>query len=955
MTAAPPENVRKRFGLRRLQAELRRRIGPLCIALGLAVGVWTALGPQRAKSVVPMVLGFAVAATLFTIGSGLPAREASDPEPELGSEVAPSWRRRVRLGAVLGGALLVAALIAFARADSASVWGWRLYVLALVVAFLPLLGRGAAAVHDFPPIAPWEWLALFGVLALAALFRFHLIAEKPYGVWYDEAENALEATHIVRDPSYRPVFVAGLSQMPALPFYYFAPFVATLGSNVLAVRVATTLAALAAVAACWLLARALFGRAEGLIAAALLAVSRWHITFSRFGMTMIFMSLFVPLTLYLFVRSQRRQSARTAALAGLALGLGLQFYYAMQAIAGVLVFNLGHRLVLPRIRRARALGLFLVTVAAAAFVYAPVLQYAAKHRHEFAERMATVSIVPSGSPAQLARLFLEDSPKRRETLAKLHTTLERHARMFHLEGDSNGRHNLPGRPMLDPLSGLLFVVGLCWTLVRIRDPRSSLLLLWFVAALAPGVFSLEFEAPQAARTFGVTPLLAIFAALPLAQASRALAASSERARSACAALVPALCVGVVAVGTWHTYFSVQLFDPAVWSAFSIQETKIAHVVRDEGRGADVWVPETLLDTPTQELILGRHLQAKAFRAGRDLPLVPDGRRALLFVLGEEKDAIHRLQSYYPHASLTPFGPPRPDGGEGEPVLWIARIPPADIAALAGWTMGFAGASGARVTAHVMRADWEWSTVAARIASTVAVRGVLRVSEYGPHRVTVTSSQPVHLRIDELAVLSGRGRQSADMMLAIGDHDVALDVRLGSPGGRTTLTWQPPRSPSEEPLPPSRMYSASLAGGLVGSYIRGLDPTAHPVFAQVDPQVAFYFHNLPLPRPFSVTWKGEVFAATAGEYRFGTNSINASSVRVDEREVVANEGLNTYREGATPLTPGWHAIEVRYANSTDYAQIYLYWVAPGRAKEVIPSQALRPAPPAVLPATPAPAR
>jgi hypothetical protein len=935
--------------LDRLPAELRRGIGPLCLALGAVVGLWTALGPQRAKHVVPMVLGYAATVVLVTAGCGLPAREVSDVEPETSPEPAPAWGRRVRIGTALGGVLLAAALVAFARADSVSVWGWRLWVLAVGVVLVTLLPRDGTGAREFPAAARWERLALFGVLVLAACFRLHLITEKPYGVWYDEAENALEATRILKDPGYRPVFVAGLSQMPALPFYYFAPFVATLGSDVLAVRVATTLAALAAVVACWLCARALFGPAEGVIAAALLAVSRWHVTFSRFGMTMIFVSLFAPLTLYLFVRSQRRQSARDAALTGLAFGLGLQFYYAMQAIAAVLAVNLGQRLAVARGHRARALGLFLVTVAAAAFAYAPVLQYAAKHRREFAERMATVSIVPWGSPTELGRLFLTDSPQRRETLAKLHTTLVRHARMFHLEGDSNGRHNLPGRPMLDPFTGLLFVVGLVWTIVRMREPRSGLLLLWFVAALAPGVFSLEFEAPQAARTFGLTPLLAILAALPLAQTGRAIAAVSERPHRLRAAILPVLCVGIVAVGTWHAYFSVQLFDQAVWSAFSIQETKIAHVVRDEGRGADIWVPETLLDTPTQELILGQHLQAKAFRAGRDLPLVPDGRRALLFVLGEEKDTIQRLERYYPHARLAPFGAPRPDGSAGEPVLWIVRIPPADIAALAGWSREFVGADGTHVTDHVVNADWDWSGVSVRRPATVAIRGVLRASEYGPHRVTIASTQPVRFSIDNLSVLTGRGRQSAAVVLAIGDHEVGLDVRLERRGGRTTMTWQSPKSQGDVPLPPSRMYAASLAGGLVGSYARGLDLGARMEFAQVDPQVAFYFHNLPLPRPFSVTWKGEVLAAIAGEYRFGTSSINGSAVRIDGREIVSNEGLNAYREGTAQLAQGWHTIEVRYANSTDYAQIYLYWAVPGRAKEVVPSQALRPAPPDLLPA------
>ena len=52
--------------------------------------------------------------------------------------------------------------------------------------------------------------------------------------------------------------------------------------------------------AVWLLGRELFSADVGLLAAAFLAVSRWHVDFSRFGMAIVFPTLFVPLTLYLF-------------------------------------------------------------------------------------------------------------------------------------------------------------------------------------------------------------------------------------------------------------------------------------------------------------------------------------------------------------------------------------------------------------------------------------------------------------------------------------------------------------------------------------------------------------------------------------------------------------------------------------------------------------------------------
>ena len=75
------------------------------------------------------------------------------------------------------------------------------------------------------------------------------------------------------------------------------------------VRLATTLVGLLAVVFVWLLGREMYGRDVGLLAAGFLAVSRWHVDFSRFGMAIVFPTLFIPATLYFWVRSQRRLSA----------------------------------------------------------------------------------------------------------------------------------------------------------------------------------------------------------------------------------------------------------------------------------------------------------------------------------------------------------------------------------------------------------------------------------------------------------------------------------------------------------------------------------------------------------------------------------------------------------------------------------------------------------------------
>jgi hypothetical protein len=87
-----------------------------------------------------------------------------------------------------------------------------------------------------------------------------------------------------------------------------------------------------------------------------------------------------------------------------------------------------------------------------------------------------------------------------------------HLEMWHVAGDRNGRHHAPGAPLLDPVAGALFAVGIA--LLALRRERLSLLLgAWLVVGLSPGILSAN--APHAMRSLGALAPAAIIAALAL--------------------------------------------------------------------------------------------------------------------------------------------------------------------------------------------------------------------------------------------------------------------------------------------------------------------------------------------------------------------------------------------------------------------------------------------------------
>ena len=84
------------------------------------------------------------------------------------------------------------------------------------------------------------------------------------------------------------------------------------------------------------------------------------------------------------------------------------------------------------------------------------------------------------------------------------------AGMFFIQGDLNGRHNFPGKPMLNPIQTLLFIVGFLVCLKNWRKYYNSFFLLFFVIGIIPPLLTYPWENPNSLRAVTVLPSLAYF-------------------------------------------------------------------------------------------------------------------------------------------------------------------------------------------------------------------------------------------------------------------------------------------------------------------------------------------------------------------------------------------------------------------------------------------------------------
>jgi len=87
--------------------------------------------------------------------------------------------------------------------------------------------------------------------------------------------------------------------------------------------------------------------------------------------------------------------------------------------------------------------------------------------------------------------------------------------IFLIKGDTNGRHNYPNKPALNPIIGTFFILGLLIALFHIKNKYHLLFLFWFFLSLAPTLVTYPWENPNMLRTFTVIPSLVYFVGLTL--------------------------------------------------------------------------------------------------------------------------------------------------------------------------------------------------------------------------------------------------------------------------------------------------------------------------------------------------------------------------------------------------------------------------------------------------------
>ncbi len=802
---------------------------------------------------------------------------------------------------------------------------------------------------SFEPRAMLPWLGLGAVLLLALAIRLYNLDGFPPGLWFDEADNIDRARFIAENPGQTPLYVPSNN----LPSFFLLPIafvVKFAGVSITTARLVAVAFGVAGVAAIFLLVRHMSGTAMGLVAAFLTAVMRWDIVWSRIGMHGITAPFFAALTAWLTFRALDRGRATDFALAGATLGLGMWFYSAFRLFPFVIAFVLLHALLAGRLDRRRLLANIAVMAFASLFVALPIVQFAAIYPEEFFERTRSTAIFAHVEDGAGAGALLENFRK--------------HLGMFHFEGDPNGRHNIPGAPMLDLLSGLLMLVGLVVALSRWRNVAYLVLPVWILVMIMPGALTIPWEAPQSLRTITVIPAVVTLITLGVAFIWRlGKSVSLPAVRVGTAVVIVSLLAGI-GYANVSAYFGEQANNPEVYAAYSTDDTLIARDMSEQAaRGYSPMVSRQFRHSLVASLF-GHRFPRQTIAAPENIPLDAQAvwRGAAIYLEPRESGFYDALRSYYPSADFREVRPPK----GGDVLYYAVYISEGELEAAQGIVERRIAANGETTERirDITESIWRLESEGAEdLPFDVEWKGALHIRQPGEYVFALDSDSPATVLLNDIVILSDN-RTEVKIEPSIGLHALEVRATVNDTDGVLRLLWRPPSvSPEDDvgqvqdsggsgqqlkPITSGNLYHGDVRPvGLAGRYFGGLKGSMQigdtvPDAMQITPGVggAFWYASV-VEGPHLAVWDGILSVPETGAYQFRFGEV------LGEIRLILNEDalIDTRgeREAEAELFAGRHRIRLEYLTSAGSPRFEVLWTPPGEPEMRIGPEYLSPAP------------
>ena len=470
------------------------------------------------------------------------------------------WLRLLLLVATIAAAIAGQYWLTIRYIPTNAATAWAAAALTFIALFF--LGRDSRELpspgaDELPPQV--ERVLFAAVMLIGLFFVAFRIDQFPPGVNHDAAWEAMYGIRILNGERYVPYANEAWGR-ETFTFYLKAISVYLLGPTERAIQAPSMVAGFLTLPFFFWWARNTFGARLALLSTLFLASSGWHLVFSRTGWRSDFQPFFMVLTCCFFVRGMRGAKILDFCLAGLFLAATVNTYNAARIFPPLFIVWLP--LVILQSWKLRGfLRRYGLALAAGIVVFclaiAPLAWFAWNSWSIFNSRAVAL-----------------------RGQAELWQAVRQSLLLFNLSG--NGDDFFVREPGLEFPAAVLFVFGLLWCLLKIRDERAQFLLLGFALCLIPGWIS----RPNMNRTIGTMPFVYLFVGLGMAFFWQQLRRLLPRQGTWIGlALAIVTCSAAVEI-TYRQYLSPQ--RRIVWGYYP-ETTVVGRQVKELATNNAVWV------------------------------------------------------------------------------------------------------------------------------------------------------------------------------------------------------------------------------------------------------------------------------------------------------------------------------------------------------------------------------
>ena len=369
----------------------------------------------------------------------------------------------------------------------------------LVIGFVIV---GAYRKEAATQLSRWEiWLLAFlFVLALAA--RGLLTAEFPATFSGDEGSAGLVAVQFY-EGKIDNWFVTGWFSFPSFYFAIQSIGIHLWGQTVQAARLISVFVGGLAVIATYWMTRKMFDRVTAVFAASYLAVSHYHIHFSRIALNNVWDSFFGAVAIFGFWDGWQNGRRMSYVWCGVSLGIGMYFYVSIRVLPLIFLIWAIVAFIRHRQQFIQRFPDMLIAALSATLIALPLGVHFYKFPDQFSAPLNRVTIFGPWLEAEMARTGFTQFEiiAKQMWLGVLGYTYQP-LRLFYE----------PGVPLLLTGAATLFLIGIVWGILNF-DLRYLLLTLPMLATVISNGLS---QSPPASQRFILaTPMVAVFVAIPL--------------------------------------------------------------------------------------------------------------------------------------------------------------------------------------------------------------------------------------------------------------------------------------------------------------------------------------------------------------------------------------------------------------------------------------------------------